>query len=117
MDSTSNKSPIIEQKIKDLLCDVFSEDCIAKVFMPATFDNTLVYETLVAGLKKGEIPNAASLAKDLTEWPFSVAFLFCLHLWPERFTNKEISDGFHYFVADAGPHISDFLDDSDPPLI
>jgi hypothetical protein len=48
---------------------------------------------------------ADKIAFHLVDWNGDAAFLVALHLWPEKFTDKEISEGIYTFI----PHVPDHL--------
>lgn len=50
---------------------------------------------------------AEEIAFHLADWNSDAAFIVALHLFPERFTKKEIEDGITSFMVHAPYHIAE----------
>ncbi len=49
---------------------------------------------------------ANDIAFHLVDWNGDAAFLVALHLWPEKFTNEEISEGLYKLFPHAPDHLA-----------
>jgi hypothetical protein len=55
--------------------------------------------------KKWGMKRARSIAFHITDWNYDAAFLVALHLFPEKFTKKEIEAGIGLFSCHVPNHI------------
>jgi hypothetical protein len=66
-----------------------------------------IRETVKKALKQSGLPekSANDIAFHLTDWNYDAAFLVAVHLFPKRFTAKEIAAGVDCMLAHIPAHV------------
>ena len=72
---------------------------------------------LFEALSRAGEEQANDVARHLTEWPWSAAFILSLHLWPGAFTTGEIQAGYCYLHSDVSNHFKGFLEAAGDPIL
>ena len=72
---------------------------------PAGITSTITLALSNADDTESEILRADEIAFHLTDWVTDAAFLVALHLFPERFTPKEIREGVQAFLIHVPSHV------------
>ncbi len=93
----------LRQKVNDIFTELapdravaLSEDRLAK---------NIIFRIKAIVTREYGARKASTLGMHMSEWNADAAFIVALHLYPDRFTDKEIRTGIELFLAHAPNHI------------
>lgn len=73
--------------------------------LPAGITSTITAALSGTEASEAQILHADKIAFHLTDWNSDAAFIVCLHLFPERFTQEEIQAGVDLFLCHVPSHV------------
>jgi hypothetical protein len=97
----------VEQKVAAIFRELVGERAAALngARFPANVTSTITAAIIGDDVDEAKLLRADEIAFHLTDWSAEAAFLVALHLFPERFTKKEIQEGVLAFLIRAPNHI------------
>ena len=94
-------------KMRRKVDDIFGE--IAGIVCNASIDHarhSRLWRSIAAALKDYGEMIARDIGFHMSDWNSDAAFVVDLHLFPERFTKREIEEGVRAFLIHAPNHIA-----------
>jgi hypothetical protein len=103
----ADSSPSVCEKVEAIFRELAGERAatLDATRLPAAITSTITAALAAEDAGEEQVLHADQIAFHLTDWSAEAAFLVALHLFPERFTPKEIREGVLSFLLHAPHHV------------